>query len=140
MSRVWVRMSETDTISTAGSLGSSTIAYQNSRETVTNITLVQKVTVVATHIMAVCDTEDTWSISLCVLEENATAPIYNTPERNDPLVKGMYYVSRGPVYFSPRRLISIPSEHSLYLRINKELGGSQSTINVHAQFLLQMSF
>jgi len=138
MARTWVRVQGTETITTTKTLANAKLLYQNSRSIAGNITLVQKATVVATHLFAITTTDDTWSLSLTVTDENRV-PTYGDPEVADPELKGLYVVARGPVLYSPKRLIAIPSESSLYLRINKEEGGSAATIHWHAQLLINTS-
>lgn len=143
MARHWVRKMGTQTETTAAVLSVNQGIYQNSRVTTGNITLVQKVTVVATVLWGLSDTDDTWSLTLIVDDEEET-PLYDEPEidaagGSDPQVKGHYIFGRGPVLYTPRRLISVPVEHTLTLRINKEQGGTTSKLRWHAQFLMNVS-
>lgn len=144
MPRAWVRVQGSETITTTATLALNQLVYQNSREQSGNITLIQKATVVATHLFAITTTDDTWSVTLLVESEDADAPTYSSPSiaaqgGSDPEIKGHYIFARGPVLYSPRRLISIPTEHTLKMRINKEEGGNTSTFLWHAQFLLNLS-
>jgi len=136
MPTVWVRKGVEESSTTALSLVSNTSIYQNSRSVAGNITLVQKVTVVSHYLWGITDTEDTWSMTLLVTDE-AVTPTYGAPEEDDPEVKGHYIFARGPVLYQPKRLIEIPVESELTVRINKELGGNPSEFRWHVGFLLQ---
>ncbi len=140
MARIWLRKQGSENTTTANTLSGNVLIYQNSREQAGNVTLVQKATVVATVLWGLTDTDDTWSMTLIVEDESQTAA-YNDPELNaqggsDPQIKGHYIFGRGPVLYTPRRLITIPVEHKLVVRINKEEGGSASELKYHVQFLL----
>lgn len=138
MARFWVRNQSTSTLTSATTLAINISIYQNSRETVNNITLVQKATVVAGYLFGVTTTDDTWSLTLLVVEEQFT-PTYGDPELSDEQVKGQFIFARGPVLYQPRRLIAIPSESEFMLRVSKEQGGNTATFNWHAGFLINTS-
>ncbi len=138
MVKLWVRKSGTATTTTAATQVSVTSIYQNSRESSGNITHIQKVTVVAAHLFAVTNTEDVFSMRLIVADEGRTIS-YGEPEVADPEIKGMYIFARGPVYFSPRRLISIPVESELSVQIRKEMGANASVNSWYGQFLLNIT-
>lgn len=139
----WVRQANSVSGTTARTFNENKTIYQNSRATTGNITLVQKVTVVSTYLFGVTNTEDTWSMTLCVVDEDVT-PDYNTPEifavgGSDPEVKGQFLFARGPSLYVPKRLIEVPVESKLVLRINKEEGGNNSILNYGVGFLFQTS-
>ena len=135
MPRLWVRKQGTQSGTSAATISGNVSIYQNSRETAGNITLVQKATVVATVLWAISDTDDTWSLTLLVTDE-AITPAYGSPSLEDPEVKGHFMFARGPVMYIPKRLVAIPTESELTVRINKEQGGNASVLNWHVQFLL----
>jgi len=138
MARLWVRGNTGATLTSAG-LGVNHKLYQNARATVSSdIVLTQKVTAVATHLMAVEDTGDLWILRMLVTEESVT-PAASVPEDEDVEVKGVYPCSHGPVYFSPARLISVPVESTLWLQVNKVAGGNSSTVRVYFNVLLSLS-
>ncbi len=144
MPTIWRRKTGVVNITSAATLGANVLIYQNSREQSGNITLVQKATVVATYLWALTDTDNTWSMTLLVDDESAAAPTFSNPEvdqqgGSDPQIKGWYPFGRGPVQYSPARLISIPSESKLQVRINKEVGGDASLLRYSIQFLIQTS-
>ncbi len=144
MPRHWVRVENSFTASTAQSFAVNQTIYRNQRAQVSSaIQIAQKATVVATHLWGITDNEDTWSMTLVVVDESRT-PTYSDPNiassgGSDQEVKGWYPFARGPVLYSPRRLISIPVESDFIVRVNKELGGNSSTIHYHLQFLIQTS-
>ncbi len=145
MSRFWVRHQATLGATAANALHSNINVYHNSREQVNNLVLIQKVTVVATVLWAITDTDDTWSATLVVIPE-ADTPAYATPSvlessqgASDPEVKGHYIFARGPTLYTPQRAISIPTEHKLFVRWNKEEGGVTSSFRYHIQFLVVTS-
>ena len=145
MPRFWVRRQGTFESNNDNSLAGNLLIYQNSRETTGSITLVQKATVVATHLWAISDSDDTWSCSLLVIQEDRNLS-YADPgvdvgdfHTSDPEVKGFYPFARGPMMYSPRRKIAIPVEHALYCRFNKEEGNAESVLHVNVQFLLTTS-
>jgi len=145
MPRFWVRRQGTFESSNDNSLAGNMLIYANSRETTGSITLVQKATVVATHLWAISDSDDTWTCSLILVNEDRT-PTYGDPavsagsfSVSDPEIKGWYPFARGPMMYSPRRKISIPVEHSLQARFNREEGDSESTLKFHIQFLMTTS-
>ena len=145
MPRFWVRRQGTYESSNDNSLAGNMLVYLNSRETTGSITLVQKATVVATHLWAVSDTDDTWTCSLVLVGEDR-AITYADPavsagsySISDPEIKGWYPFARGPMMYSPRRKISIPVEHALYARFNREEGDAESVLKFHIQFLMTTS-
>lgn len=137
MATHWVRKAGSQSTTANQAIQANELVYQNSRTVTGNITLVQKVTVVATYLWAITDTDDSWSFTLLVTDEGVT-PTYGVPEVSDPEVKGQFMFARGPVLYQPRRLISVPTESKLWVRINKEEGaGVLSRINYSVGFLLQ---
>ena len=138
MAKIWIRTQGQQTETAASTLSLVKSIYQNSRSVTGNITLVQKATVVATYLFGVTDTDDTWSMTLIVDDETTTITL-TAPETVDPQVKGMYIFSRGPLLYQPKRLISIPVESELSVRINKEVGGATSVLKWHMGFLLNTS-
>lgn len=143
MARVWIRKNNSVTATTQSSFVSNQDIYQNSRTVTGNITLVQKATVVAMILWAVTDNDNTWSMTPLVVDESVT-PTYGTPEvdaqqGSDPEVKGHYIFARGPLMYQPKRLISIPVESKLTIRINKEVGGDASVFRYHVQCLINTS-
>ncbi len=136
----WVRLAGTATATLTRTLVTNVSVYQNSRGVAGNITLVQEATVVAGYLFGVSTTADTWSMTLCVVDE-ARTPTYSDPEINaaggsDPEVKGQYIFALGPLLYQPKRLIDIKVESEFIVRINKEEGGNASTFNFHFGFLL----
>ena len=143
MATHWVRQANTTTFTTARSFVTNISVYQNSRAVVTNITLIQKATVVAMYLFGITNTDDTWSMTLVVVDEGRT-PTYGDPEilnvgGSDPEVKGQFLFARGPLLYQPKRLIHIPVESEFIIRLNKEEGGNASTINYHTAALIQTS-
>lgn len=140
MATHWVRKAGTATATTTRTLVANTTIYQNSREVAGNITLVQEATVVACYLFGITSTDNTWSMTLCVVDETRV-PTYADPEilsagGSDPEVKGQFIFARGPMLYQPKRLIKIPVESELIVRLNKEEGGDASTINFHYGFLM----
>ncbi len=122
---------------------SDTVIYQNSRTQTGNLTLVQKVTVVAGFLMAITDTADLFQVRLVVTDEAFTRS-FSQPEEattggSDPEIKGVYPFAMGPVYFAPRRKISIPSESEFAILLDKVNGGNSSNGHLKYQFLLNTS-
>lgn len=144
MPRFWIRKQGTETVTTTGTLALALLMYNNQKVVISGaITIQQKVTVVATHLFAITNTDDTFSMGLVTLDESDTVT-YSHPQADatggsDKELKGHYVVARGPVLYSPRRLISVPVEETLWFRINKEVGGNTSTINWACQILLNVS-
>ncbi len=140
----WVRHQNEVTLTTTTTLGFNDVVYNNQRAQVSSaIQLQQKATVVATHLWAITDTEDTWSMTILVVDE-ARTPTYSDPAvlaqgGSDQEIKGFYNFARGPILYSPRRLISIPVESQLIVRVNKEEGGNASKLRYNIQFLIQTS-
>ena len=137
MSRIWIRGNTGATLTSTG-LGTNVSIYSNGRTITGQLTLSQKVTVIATFLMAIEDVGDLWSMRLMVVEESVT-PTATTPELEDIRMKGVYPLSKGPVYFAPRRLISVPTEHELFLQLTKEAGGTSSTVRCYYNILLNTS-
>ncbi len=140
----WVRLQGNNAFTTANSLVVNTTVYQNSREQSGNITLVQDVTVVAGYIWGITDTDNSWSMTLLVVDEGRV-PTYSDPEINatggsDPEVKGQFWFARGPTLYEPKRLIDIPVESEFIIRLNKEEGGQAGTIYWALGFLLNARF
>ena len=125
-------------ITSVGIMGSANLIYANQRETVNQITLVQKCVVIATHFMCLTDTTDLMRLRLSVVDE-AVTPTVSEPEDQDKRIKGLYPFAMGPVYFSPRRKIDVPSEQDLFLVIEKVAGGNATIVTVHWRFLLYTS-
>ncbi len=138
MPTTWIRGGAAHTSTSALSLVDNGLVYNNARTVTGSITLVQKVTVVAMYLFGITNTDDTWSVSVLVVDE-AITPTYSGPQLQDPELKGQFMFARGPLLYQPKRLISVPSESSLMIRTNKELGGNSSTFNIHFGFLLQMT-
>lgn len=138
MAATWRRDALSLTATAATSLVDNNVVYANQRTVTGSITLVQKVTVVAAYLFGISDTDDTWSVSLLVVDEVVT-PTYSVPELEDPALKGQFMFARGPLLYQPKRLIAIPTESTFILRTNKEHGSSASTLNLHFGFLMQTS-
>ncbi len=138
MSLLWVRGSIVNTISTAGIGGTVKKAYANQLDTVTTLVLKQKVTVVATYLHCITDTDDTHSVRILVVDESDT-PTASFPAVDDEFVKGVYPFSRGPVLYAPKRLIDVPTEKDLYITVYKEDGSAQSVSRVYYNVLLNLS-
>ncbi len=140
MSRHWIRAQTSATASAVPTqTGAGGTIYHNSRETVTNIVLIQEATIVATHLYLVSNTEDLFTVRLLVVDENVT-PTVSMFEEEDPQYKGIYAAARGPTLYSPRRKISIPTEHQLFMQVIKETGSTSSTIGIYYQFLINLKF
>ena len=143
MARFWVRHQGTQSGTSANTLSTANSMYQNSREVQGNITLVQKATVVATVLWAISDTDDTWSMTLLVHDEGRTVtyadPSIDAVGSSDPEVKGQFIFARGPLLYTPKRLIAIPSESEFTIRISKEQGGNASVLNWHVMALVNTS-
>ncbi len=139
MSLLWVRGSIVNTISTAGIGSTVKEIYNNQKDTVTTLVLVQKVTVVATYLHCITDTDDTHSVRLIVLPEQ-DVPTAGFPTLDDGEVKGVYPFSRGPVLYNPKRLIDVPTEYKLFLTTYKEDGSTASISRVFYNVLLNLSF
>ncbi len=138
MATRWVRQAGSITATSAVTLANNELVHNNARTGVGSITLVQKATVVSAYLFGISSTDDTWSMTLLVVDE-AITPSYGTPQLDDPEVKGQFLFARGPLLYQPKRLIAIPSESSFMVRINKEQGGTSSTLRWHTAFLLQTS-
>lgn len=136
MSLVWLTGSLVGTVSTSVTIvGAAELLYANQRSTVNTLTIVQKAVIVASHLMAITDTEDLCRIRLAVVDE-AVTPTVATPEDQDGRIKGLYPFARGPVYFSPKRKIDIPSEQDFFMVVEKLTGSASTNIRVHFRFLL----
>jgi len=122
-----------------GLVGGLVEVYQNSRETSGNLTLTQKVVVVASYMMVITDTSDLFRLRLVVADEGVT-PTVSVPEDADPEIKGLYPFAMGPVYFAPRRKIAVPSESTFNVVIEKVLGSQSTGGSAHFRFLLNTSF
>ncbi len=138
MALLWVRKALSGSITTAGTQLLVDTLYHNGRATAGTLSLKQKATVVATHLMFVSDQDDILTARL-IVDGEAVVPVFGTYEVQDPQYKGIYPFARGPVFFSPRRLIAIPTEHKLFLQLIKESGGSATAIFGYVQVLLNLS-
>ena len=138
MAKLWVRKVISGSGATSGTQLNETTIYNNQRETSGQITLEQKVTVVATHLMLIHDSDDILTFRLAVVDEAVTLT-YGTLATDDDQYKGIYPFARGPVYFSPRRLISVPTESHLDMQVIKENGSVNTTYRGYVQLLLQTS-
>ncbi len=134
----WVTGFDTTVQSSIGIVNVAQSIYSNGRTVTGQLTLVQKAVVVATHLMCVTDSVDMCRARLAVVEESIT-PTVSVPEDEDKDIKGLYPFAQGPVFFSPRRKIEIPSESELFLVIEKLSGSISTIINVHWRFLLYTS-
>ncbi len=135
----WVQGTILGTVSTSVTIvAAAELIYANQRVVSGTITLVQKAVVVATHLMGITSTDDLCRMRLAVVNESVT-PTVAEPEDEDKRIKGLYPFARGPVYFSPRRKIDIPSESDLFLVIEKLTGSTSSDIRCHYRFLLHTS-
>jgi len=134
----WVTGFIDTTQASTGLVSTPQLIYNNGRTVSGNITLIQKVVVVAHHLMAITSTVDLFRFRLVVAEEGIT-PTVADPEDQDERIKGLYPFANGPVYFSPRRKIAVPSEHSLDLLIEKVSGVASSDVVAHWRFLLYTS-
>ncbi len=137
MALFWLTGEQAGTTTSVG-LVDSTSVYSNGRTVTGQITLVQKAVVVATHLFGLTDKPELFRIRLAVVEE-AVTPTAGEPEDQDKRIKGLYPFSMGPVYFSPRRKIEIPSEHELFIITEKLQGGTAVVSRVHWRFLLHTS-
>ncbi len=106
-----------------------------------NVSLTQpvirsKAVVVATHLMAISDTDNICTLRLIVVNEDHPTLTALAPLVSDLENKGTYPVARGPVFGSPARKIEVPPNQKLFLQIVKEVGTSATTVNEYHNLLL----
>ncbi len=137
MSLLWVR-NKIETSQSASGLVSNTLVYSNQIEG-TASRRKDKVTVVSHYLWGVTNTVEGFSLRPVVVHEDFPTLSVSIPPIDDDKTKGMYLFAQGPVMYNPRRLISIPPEHIMYLQLVKEFGSAASVINIFYGFLLQIT-
>ncbi len=138
MPNVWVRGPFSHlSITSVGSVVNNEL-YHNIIDAVSEPLHRQKVTVVATYLMMVVDTEDIFTVRLAVVNEDHPAITLSNVSLADPAWKGIYPVAKGPVYVSPRRKIDIPWGSKLFLTTVKEVGTVSSSLHVFINILLNI--
>lgn len=133
----WIRHFNEVNAHTTGLVAATSLYHNNSSVQSTGSKF--NVTIVATHLFGITDTENIYSMELIVQHEQLAAPTASIPGETDDSVKGLYAFAKGPVLYSPRRLILVPPDHDLYLRVQKQSGNDSTNLHYGAQLLMQQS-